>query len=122
MRGNRMTPEELDRQTRRSYADDRLPGIGLDRNALGVTGMSRLPMPEFITTEELDRLPARDGRCRKCGERILGRPGTARMCLLHSAYGRPLTRAELVALVDEHQAVVKALRKALKTMDEEAAG
>lgn len=76
-------------------------------------------MTEFITSAELDGLPSHDGRCRKCRERILGRPGTARMCLLHSAYGRPLTRAELAALIDEHQAVLKSLRKALKTTNKE---
>ncbi|MCU1679018.1 MAG: hypothetical protein JWM93_3776 [Frankiales bacterium] len=76
-------------------------------------------MTEFITTEELGRLPVRDGRCRQCGEQILGRPGTARTCLLHSEYRRPLTRTELVALIDEHQTVVKTLRKALKTINKE---
>lgn len=77
-------------------------------------------MTEFITTEELDRRPVRDGRCRQCGERIVGRPNRATTCLLHRQYPGPPSRSELVALMEEHEAVVTSLRKALVTMDKKA--
>lgn len=96
-----MTREEIDRQHRRAYGPDRLPGQGADRNALGVTGARRL-----------------DGRCRTCGEPIVGRPGSATTCLIHREYPGPLKRAEMVALIAEHEAVVTSLRKALAEMDE----
>jgi hypothetical protein len=99
-----ITTEELDRQYRRAYPMDRLPGLGLDRNALGETGAGRL----------------RNGRCRKCGEPILGRPGNATTCLVHRAYLGAPGRDELVRLLEEYEAVVRSLRNALLALDEGA--
>ena len=103
MRGSSMSPEALDSQTRRAYSSDRLPGTGADRNALGKAGRRRL----------------RDGRCTECGEPILGRAGNATTCLVHRQYPGPLSRADLVALLAEHEAVVASLREALVAVDEE---
>lgn len=97
-----MSLEEIDRQTRRAYPPDRMPGLGLDRDALGETGAAR----------------RYDGRCRRCGETIVGRPGNATTCLVHREYPGPPDRAELVALIVEHEAVVRSLRAAVATMDE----
>ncbi|HVX69977.1 MAG TPA: hypothetical protein VHA79_09830 [Mycobacteriales bacterium] len=97
-----LTCEELDRQTRRAYSSDRLPGLGLDRNALGETGAARV----------------RDRRCRQCGEPILGRPGNATTCLVHRAYLGAPGRQELVNLIEEYEALVRALRSALLALDE----
>jgi hypothetical protein len=99
-----LTTEELDRQYRRAYPVDRLPGLGLDRNALGEAGASRV----------------RDGRCRQCGEPILGRPGNATTCLVHRAYLGAPGRDELVRLIDEYEGLVRSLRNALLALDEEA--
>lgn len=98
-----LTTEELDRQHRRAYPQDRLPGLGLDRNALGETGDGR----------------ARSGRCRECGEPILGRPGHATTCLVHRAYLGAPGRDELVRLIDEYEGLVRSLRNALLALDEE---
>jgi len=100
---NFLTAEEVERQHLRAYSSDRLPGLGLDRNALGEAGRRRV----------------RDGRCRECGEPILGRPGTTATCLVHRGYLGPPGRSELVALIAEHEALVEALRAALAAMDEE---
>src|SRR3954466_11461997 len=97
-----LTCEELDRQTRRAYSSDRLPGLGLDRNALGETGRARV----------------RDGRCRQCGEPILGRPGNATTCLVHRAYLGAPGRDELLRLIDEYEGLVQSLREALASMDQ----
>lgn len=53
MRGRRMTEQELDRQYRRAYGADRLPGLGLDRNVLGEAGRSRLPEGAAEKREEI---------------------------------------------------------------------
>jgi hypothetical protein len=98
-----LTTEELDRQYRRVYPSDRMPGLGLDRNSLGELGASRV----------------RNGRCRKCGEPILGRPGNATTCLVHRAYLGAPGRNELVRLIDEYEGLVRSLREALASMDEE---
>lgn len=73
----------------------------------------------LMTREEIDRLPRRSGLCRECGEPIVGRPATASTCLIHREFPGPPTREELVALIEEHEATVALLRKALATIDEE---
>lgn len=112
--GRRLSPDELDKQYRRAYPDDRLPGLGLDRNALGETGRGR-----HVLLAVLPKTP-RDGMCRECGKPILGRPPTASTCLVHRAFTGAPDRDELMALIEEHKAVIKQLRAALREMDKEA--
>ena len=113
----RMSAEELDRQMRRAYPDNRMPGLGLDRNALGETGRERV---HFMSLDEVNRLHRADGVCRVCGEPIVGRPATASTCLIHREYPGPPSREEVVALIEEHEAVVASLRKGLAAMDADA--
>ena len=100
---NFLSAEEVHRQHLRAYSSDRLPGIGLDRNALGEAGRRRV----------------RDGLCSRCGEPILGRPGNASTCLVHRSYLGPPSRSELVALIKKYEAVIESLRVGLAAMDEE---
>lgn len=72
----------------------------------------------LMTREEIDRLPRRSGRCRTCGEPIVGRPATASTCLIHREYPGPPSREEVVSLIEEHEATVALLRKALATIDD----
>jgi hypothetical protein len=75
----------------------------------------------YLTTEELDRESrVHRGRCRECGRPILGRPRNATTCLVHRAYLGAPGRDEMVRLIEEHEALVRALREALSRMDEGA--
>lgn len=100
-----MTLEEIDRQHLRSYPADRTPGLGLDRNAPGESGKRRAR--------------TRAGRCRECHQPILGRPSTAKTCLLHREYPALPNRVELAEMVAEYEALVESLRVALASLDEE---
>lgn len=106
---SRMTAEQVERQLISAYGRDRLPGSDSRLDRFGL-----LDAPPPITARP------KDGKCRKCGKPIVGRPPTASTCLLHRQYTHPPTRDELVALIEENRLVGKQLRAELRRMDKEA--